>query len=349
MMRARNVVSSCTATALLCAVSCFPPPPRESNVVVEKVAPPWPVDTLDKRRKPEISASQESERDGRRPGAYVETARLIPVSAWPGKRFLLLERVQMFRTFGHHMYTSGAFEDDPQPPRAGLELESHRLAYEPFAGHTLTVTSVEQQSDGEYLVVARLDTLELTVYGKTSRGIIEGLLDTDDLASARKRWQGKTVYSRRRLIDVYDSTASKFTNLRVSILEPLKVFDVHPGIIPLPPKPIWLIVDRADGSRGIIPLHYSWTNVLEEKRSPGMPWEQDIFEANPRDLYPRWEQYAWETIDNHHVYVGMTKEQVTMSWGEPRQVVQDSARIEWVYGKSKLTFKADTLAAISER
>ncbi|MBD3392629.1 MAG: hypothetical protein GF418_11105 [Chitinivibrionales bacterium] len=335
----------------LCA--CFPP--AKTSTVEEGPEPAPTADTAPEAPRPEAAKPQETsaeESTGPEPAkrsADTKPEMLrpkeIPVAEWTGLTFLLLEKVEMFRTHGHHLYTTPSFEDDPAPINPAIELENHRLRYEPFAGHVFTVTNVGKQPDGEYVIVGKMDTLDLTVYGKTSNGIIEGILVFDDLAEAKTRWEGTTVYSKRRLVDIYDSTKSTFRNRKVSILDPLRVLEVRPGIIPLPPKPVWLVVMLPNGSGGIIPLHYSWTNVLDKKKSPGMPWEQDILEYNPK-LRHRWDPYVWETIDGHHVFVGMTKEQLMMSWGHPRKTEKvDSVTTKWIYGNSTLIMKGDTVSA----
>jgi|GEM_PF-818952 len=354
-----RLLSSCSVFAiLLLCLSCLPPlkravdmhalsePPAATNAT-GAIYDRGGRNTANTLLNPAPQSSASPEKPSKR---QLQEPATIPVAQWPGKTFIILEKVEMFRKFGHYLYTTQGLDNDPKPCDTAIELPNHRLKYEPFARRTIKVLLTTRLPDGEYLVSALLDTLNLTVYAKTSRGVIEGLLLHDDLVEAGWRWTGATVYSRRRLIDTYDSTRSTFSNVKVSILEPLTVVAVRPGIIPLPPKPIWLIVERPDKTRGIIPLSWSWTNVLEEKQTPGLPWDQDILEHNPRTLYPDWEPYTWETIDKHNVYKGMTRQQVLMSWGTPQTIVQkDSAAVEWTFQKSRLTFTGDSLAVIEEK
>jgi hypothetical protein len=77
-------------------------------------------------------------------------------------------------------------------------------------------------------------------------------------------------------------------------------------------------------------------------------------ETRPRDLQllkhpkvraacaknPEWEMEACQTIDQGEVSIGMTAEQVRLSWGKPERInatlSAQSQREQWVYGKQYL-------------
>jgi hypothetical protein len=274
----------------------------------------------------------------------------IPPSKWPGRSFLILEKVAMFRQYGLYLYSSPALQKSTAPCNPEIELPNHRLKYEPFAGTSIQILSSVRQKDGEYIITAQSDANGIKIYGKTVKGVIEGLLLSNDLAQARSRWTGAAVYSRRRMIDVYDSANSVFENIRVSINEPLMVIDVRPGIIPLPPKPVWIVVERSDKTQGFIPVNWSWTNVPAGKITGGSPYESDIFEKQPRSIYPQWDEYVWSAIDNHSIFTGMLKEQVLMTWGNPQSITNISGlTTEWIFQKSRIRIAGDTVFTISEK
>lgn len=276
----------------------------------------------------------------------------LPIAEWKGKKFRLLEKTKMFQNFGYELYTSPLFSEDTIPADSTIAHENHRLKYEPFNATNITATAVEKMDGGEYRVAFKTDTLQLTVYGKTRKGIIEGLALYSDFDAAEKRWKGKTVFSRRRSIDTYDSTLSRYKGVKMSITEPLKVISIRWGITPLPPKSLWLIVERQNGFRGFIPINYSWTNVLQTEETAVLPWESDIFGQNPKEIF-KWEDRIWETIDKHNICTQMTTEQVLFSWGKPisKQAGLDSDGKEittYVYRGKKLIFRNDTLTLSSE-
>lgn len=242
---------------------------------------------------------------------------VVPVPQWVGKKFVLLEKTKVFRKFGYELYPTPELSKSTTPVDPAIVLKNHRIKYKPFCKTVVTVTSVEKDGQGEYLVTFLAEKQQLTLYGKTKEGVIEGIAMERDLQTAKKRWEGKTIYCRRRFVDVYDPAISNFTSAKVPITEPLKVIDIKWGIIPLPPKLLWLHVERVDGSKGIIPTNVSWTNVIKRKKQVKVPWEHELFEKNPKELYA-WDTYVWETINKHNIYIGMTIEQVSFSWGEPK-------------------------------
>lgn len=276
----------------------------------------------------------------------------LQIPEWKEKKFRLLEKTKMFQKFGYELYTSPLFSEDTVPADSTVAHKNHRLKYEPFHATNITAIAVEKMESGEYLITFQTDTLNKIVYCRTRKGTVEGIALERDLDAAEKRWKGKTIFSRRRSITTYDSTLSRYKSVKISITEPLKVVSVRWGITPLPPKSLWLIVERHNGFRGFIPLNYSWTNVLRTEETAIFPWERDIFEQNPKEIF-KWEDRIWETIDKHNICTQMTTEQVLFSWGEPISkqtgLNDDGQKITtYLYSGRKLVFRNDTLTLSSE-
>jgi len=287
------------------------------------------------------------------PDTLKDTITLItPVSDWKGKKFRLLEKTKMFQKYGYELYTSPLFSEDTTPADPKTAHTNHRIRYEPFKATSITATDVQKLAEGEFFITFQTDTLNLTVYSRTRKGIVEGIALYSDFENAEKRWKGQTIYSRRRSIETYDSVRSCFNSIKVSITEPLRVAAIRWGITPLPPKSLWLVIQRKDGFTGFLPINYSWTNVLKTEDTGNVPWSRDIFEKNPKELY-KWEDYIWETIDKHNVCTGMTTEQVIFSWDDPqsRKTVQDSTGFRittFLYKGKTLIFENDTLRRTEE-
>lgn len=291
---------------------------------------------------------------GTPPGALPPRAVPGPLPAllpgdWVGRSFTLIEKSRMFQQHGYHLYTSRLLSDDPAKADTSLSLANHRLRCDIFKGTTLTVTAVEPHGSGEHLVTFSVDTLNLSVFGLTVNGAIEALALTREIESARERWVGRVIYSRWRHINTYDSTLSRFTTHKVSMLEPLKVIHVRWGVVPLPPHSLWLVVEREDGRRGIVPARFSWTNVRRDKIRRTLPWYDAVLESDPKSQHD-WEPHVWETIDRHSLLPGMTIEQAELSWGAPvRREARGSpehGRITvLIYDEKRLTFHNDTLVS----
>jgi hypothetical protein len=286
---------------------------------------------------PRPSSAPQSAPAGK-PAAPSDTPSFYPPDKWVGLLFVLLPKNRMFEKFGYDLTVVS-----PSAKAGAAALANGRLRADTFAGRCLKVTKVEK-AGGEWRVT--MSGEGVTVTGVTKLGAIEGLAPAHDLDSARIRWRGATLYAAPRLINTYDSAAARFGSIAVSVTEPLRVLDVRWGQTPLPPKPLWILVESKSGARGFIPVHYSWTNVLAVKRTGPVPWEADVLERDPRSLYT-WDRAVWETIDKHNVFRGMTPAQVRLSWGIPlhEEIERGTAGTirTWTYESGNARFVNDSL------
>jgi hypothetical protein len=61
----------------------------------------------------------------------------------------------------------------------------------------------------------------------------------------------------------------------------------------------------------------------------------------------------WNAVNRHTIVSGMSKEQVTMSWGRPHSTRADTTRgscsLQWLYGSQYVCFDHDTVVSIGAR
>jgi|WetSurMetagenome_2_1015567.scaffolds.fasta_scaffold00046_37 hypothetical protein len=275
---------------------------------------------------------------------------LIPVSRWKDLAFHVLPKQKLFRQFGYELYLSKNLAAAAGPIDTSMETTKRHARSDKFGGGTLTVASVEPSGD-EYLVSFTHQKTGRTVWGKTHKGAIEGLACDGDLDIAAKKWLGTSVYSKRGFIDTWDSVTGTYGKIAVKIQEKLTVTAVSWGLTPLPPKPLWLRVETTAKDKGFIPVAVSWTNAMTDKVLPEAPWRDAIFESDPTQLY-KWDSLTWSAVNRHSIVSGMTKEQVTVSWGPPASTVADSSRpcrLQWLYGGQYVCFDHDTVVSIGAR
>lgn len=73
---------------------------------------------------------------------------------------------------------------------------------------------------------------------------------------------------------------------------------------------------------------------------------------DPRTLFPHWTEAEWQLVRAQEIRVGWDREQVIMSWGEPRTAPAlvpsgpEEDSYEWQYGKYRLYFRNNKLAKI---
>ena len=261
----------------------------------------------------------------------------------------MLEKPALYCGYGYELYTCPGLDSCRGPIDTAVETKYHRMRCGRPVNAALNVVSIEPQG-AEWLVAFRDDAAQKTFYAKTSDGELHEFVYAADCDSAKARWTGKTIYSARGFISIIDTGTSR--TIKVRLQDPLAVCDVRPGLTPLPAKPLWLIVETADGTKGVIPVRFSWTNSPVSQRHDGNPWADDVFESNPA-LSCTADSATWETINMHHVRKGMTRQQVRLSWGRPREQKSGMHEAEerecWVYDNQRLWFDTGELVGIEEK
>jgi hypothetical protein len=268
-----------------------------------------------------------------------------------GGRFVLMDIAPLFRKFGYELYDSPGGEKGQGVIDAAFVNAKHRLLHQNNVGDTLVVRSISAQDSG-WLVSFALPSNNRLVYAKVIHGSLPGVVSLDELEGATRRWVGKTVYARKRLVNTFDSTKGVLGSFKVSIDMPLKVIAVQPGMTPIPPLSLWVIVRTQDGREGFIPTNYGWTTIVKSRRHNRHPWDDDLVEINPREQY-QWDETIWQAIDTHKLLPGMSREQVLLSWYEPQS---RSAQGEggggsevWRYPAQEVWFEAGALTKIIDR
>lgn len=280
--------------------------------------------------------------------AATDPPQTIEINAWPGERFVVLSKPALYCSYGYELYSCEKTDSCRGAVDTAIETKYHRARCDRLAGHRLVVSALVKS--GKEWLVGFTDTLtRKRWYAKTARGACHELAFERDSAAAAARWTGKTVFSARGFITRFD--AGRAGAVAVRLQDSLRVYAVRFGLTPLPTKPLWLMVITPRGDSGAIPVYCSWTNVAHNQRHEGNPWEDDIFEANPA-LMVSADASVWEIINEHHVRAGMTREQVRLSWGRPREKrteKKDGVQREcWTYEKQRLLFDEKELVAIEE-
>ena len=271
---------------------------------------------------------------------------------WQGMAFIVLRKQEFVRQLGYELYLCKKKECDTAQIDPVWELDNHRIRCEKLAGETLLVEMVEPDGD-EWTVTFLHESTNQKIFACTRQQTVPEIAPVEDLEGAKRRWLGKTVFSKRGIISAFGTNSStSLTGLRVNIQDSLTVVDVRWGMTPLPVKPIWLMVASKGGKKGFIPVRFSWTNTIPGHISRHNPWDEEIFEANPVATYD-WDDAAWELINNHRVIIGMTPDQVRISWGEPlssRAInTGQEEQLVLMYLSHELIFVNGKLVSIKER
>jgi hypothetical protein len=278
----------------------------------------------------------------------VAAPKTVEIGSWKGEWFVLLEKPALYCNYGYELYSCPQLDACREAVDTALFTKYHRPKCGKVNGHRLKAVSIVPQGN-EWLVAFEDSLVGKKMYAKTSNGVCHEVAYEPDLDGARARWLGKTVFSARGFITAFKD--GKTSSIKVDLRDSLRVAGVRFGLTPLPTKPLWLMVETAKGENGAIPLYYSWTNVKKDLRHEGNPWDDDIFESNP-GVGHTFDTVTWNLINAHNVRVGMSRDQIRLSWGRPHrrssEAYNGASRECWVYERQHLYFDDKELIAIEE-
>lgn len=263
-----------------------------------------------------------------------ETPANLTVPQWTGQSFTFLPLAADKQAAGYEIFTvdqaNRGFEGD----------RSVRISYAEHVGKPVTVTDIVTfpagNNQNEYLAYMTVNETGEKLVGRTMRGQVEGLVLTSDLTNAREQFLGKTIYPKFREL----SGVAQGTTVSTPIGGPATVVDVYAGN--QTQEPIWLIV-TINGEKAILPITYSWTNASVNTWTPNPAWQEALFVEDPR-LSLGWSSDVWNNIENGNVENGMTKGQISLSWGKPTRM-EDNGTV-WIYGSKELRFSGNVLQSI---
>ena len=82
--------------------------------------------------------------------------------------------------------------------------------------------------------------------------------------------------------------------------------------------------------------HWSGTVAVLNNQADYRRFEITFATENPRETHPDWSENDWNIITAREIRIGMTREMLLMSWGDPedinRTVTKDSVSEQLVYG-----------------
>lgn len=277
-----------------------------------------------------VSAQVPSER----PAANLMTEQ------WVGHSFTFIDLTAANQAAGYEIFkidqANRGFEGD----------RSVRISYAEHVGKQVTVDQIVSFPAGdnqkEFLVYMTVNNTGEKLVGKTIREQLEGLVLTSDLINARKKFLGKVIYPKfRELSGLYVPGINETPmSVTIPIGSAVTVVDVYAGN--QSQQPIWLIVSD-NGQKAVLPINYSLTNVSVNGWTQTSPWQEDLFLDDPRISFD-WSQDVWNNIEKGNVEKGMTKDQISLSWGKCIHINKNEN--SWMYGSQKLIFSEDILNSI---
>jgi len=98
-------------------------------------------------------------------------------------------------------------------------------------------------------------------------------------------------------------------------LEQLVVMNITYGFIES--RPLCFCLQKEDGSQ--IEWHGSDSGI--NNRTESIPlFSEEFFFEDPEQLYPDWSEEIWQLIRQSKIKLGMTRDMLLLSWGEPTEI-----------------------------
>jgi len=241
----------------------------------------------------------------------------ITINEWVGNRILFLQQQKSLQSFGYLSFKGGK-GDLRQPTydecvgRVGIieKVECRDIA----CNATIRMEDNGQKYDGEVL----LNTLRNVAFVR-------------DIDSARAKWLGDTIWYNRSELLTYDEATDdtkaekipKYSKVVVSQI----VASWHEFI------PVRFIIRTMDGKEGFVDIAVSGTNQSTISTIK-LKFSSFFQTVDPRSLNT-WSESVWSAIEREEVFIGMTSDQASMSWGKPLEVKQtltaNGGTEQWVY------------------
>lgn len=181
-----------------------------------------------------------------------------------------------------------------------------------------TCTLVQMQLDGrDRKAFIRIDGTgkQYPVRLASDPAVPDGLILASEIEPARNRWKGKALWYRR---DYLPREEKRTENMAIKPWSKVTVIDVQPS--DTTDDPIRFLLQTEDGRRGSFDVMLSGTTTSQGMRLFGYwAFESNFLEADPRQLCPHSTE-TWQQIENKVVAIGMNKEQVLLSWGDPKDI-----------------------------
>lgn len=249
--------------------------------------------------------------------------KYLPISEWQGKRVIFLPQPGSLRKFGYQAFTGGGGQfGNP--------------TYEEAAGKIGTVVAVEA---GQFPKVAiEMEGSSRRYVGTVYLETLNGVAFLDEIDQARKDLIGKTFWILSSQFVTYDEASGKYGSVKVKKFSPVTVADVVVGW--QNEAPIRLILKGESGDEGYLDVNISGTNGSKQLVGFGYI-DKHLSRVDPKTAHP-WPKPIWDAIQDEKVALGMTQEQVKMSWGEPKSISQTVTAAgkseQWVFGSGAYVY-----------
>lgn len=249
-------------------------------------------------------------------------------SDWIGKEVIFLPKPQSSQKYGYQLYY--------------YDLKGYKtIPYGDLANKSATIINLEEEY-GMIQVTLRTEDGKI-VYGKGYNGNLNDIGFKSEMENA-KQYLGKTVWSKTNLGGspyTIDPVTNKPKNIRLPNITNYIVENIEWGFYDHQPLKFTL----KSPNNEIVYWEGTFSRINDTSNHLMKPFEEYWYLDDPTRLYPKWSQRTWNAIKEYKIYIGMTKEMVLMSWGEPKKInktiLASGVSEQWVYSLDSYVYFDD--------
>lgn len=242
--------------------------------------------------------------------------KFIPIKDWEGLEFIFLPQSKSSQEYGYQLFN----KKDEQ--FKGIE-------YKKYVGKTIEV--IELKKNGLWEVAFRVKETGEVLVTQAFGGTIDNIALISDIKKARKKWIGKTLWTKSTELVSYNFEKDTFNSVEIKKYRPVKVKNIVGGWYSS--SPIRFILETLNGKQGYVDINLSGTNVSKTLRDNNK-FEDEFLTENIREKHD-FSLKVWKAIEKENVFTGMTKKQVELSWGQPKDINKtisgSNVSEQWVY------------------
>ncbi|WP_322907406.1 hypothetical protein [Paenibacillus campi] len=248
---------------------------------------------------------------------YVKYKTLLAISELDGRYAASASTLFVWTTDKGKAASAKILDNISQLPAGAGTLIGQKI-YPFHESGSYWVTDVTYDPDSTIYYVTARNSGAQEIHLNSNYAAFEFVL-ASALSQFQDRLRGKTVWYDNRTIQV-----EKINHLDKLVFVGFKIEDDNT---------IRAIVRKTNGNLYAFELepHYEVVDMLNER----------LFTTNPRSVY-KWSNKVWDAITANEVFVGMTHEQVILSWGVPSDYnTYQSANLtyeQWIYAHNYLYF-----------
>lgn len=260
----------------------------------------------------------------------------LPVDCWKGQKIMFMPIREETQFYGYQSIAS-------------TPKESKSIKYKEAVGRIGTITNIEEGSPYKdfYLVEITMQDNDQKYYHSNLKkykdhDYMADIIFLKDIDDARKKYLGMKAWIKytSKAVTITDIVSSdrNWAPIRFVVKDDAgkeEAFDLKIG----------KTNESGFGAGGVDDVFaFIDPKITEAKEAAARAAEEAAERKALKEKYKKhkWSKKVWDSIFSHKVFIGMSKLQATLSWGEPASINRSTGSFgvheQWVYGGSNYLY-----------